>query len=36
MYQTKVTIAISLIAVVFALIITILHKHDKHQKRKMA
>ncbi len=36
MYQIKVMTAISLIAVAFGLIITILHKHDKNQKRKMA
>lgn len=36
MYQIKVMIVISLIAAVFGLIIAILHKHDKNQKRKMA
>ena len=36
MYQIKVMTAITLIAVAFGLIITILHKHDKNQKRKMA
>lgn len=36
MYQIKIMTAVSLIAMVFGLIITILHKHDKNQKRKMA